>query len=234
MWLTAGAGVSFLLSKMMGKSGAGSLLLTCSFTVMGYVIALLIPLVVGIGMQWVAPLFGARRSWVHSYRVLVYAVTPLYVAGLLGVIPVFGILTALLAFPWALILLYLGIGRVLEVRGARQLLLTATTLVLSIVAAVLPMSAMALLPGRHHATEKSVSVPMELSDEAKDMSASMKVQSGQADEADIQRAAESYVKEMVSTGQIKPDEETNAKKSIVQSMREANAAAKGAPTSQGN
>src|SRR3977135_1057996 len=51
---------------------------------------LVMTIVIGLLMTGLAPVFSARKSYVLSCRVLIYAGTPYCAAAMLGIIPVFG------------------------------------------------------------------------------------------------------------------------------------------------
>ena len=59
---------------------------------------------------------------------------------ILGILPVLGHVLGLLAIPWAVVLLYMGIGAVLETHGAKQLLFLIAIFVVYLAVAAVPMS----------------------------------------------------------------------------------------------
>jgi hypothetical protein len=195
--------------------GAGmNLVKMLNFALISYVGSLVFMLLVGKVMEWLAPLFGARKSWVLSCRVLIYAGTPICVAALLGLIPILGTLLSLLALPWALVLLYLGMGRVLETQGARQLLFTLTTL---LIFAIIPIIAFTLMPHPIHSATPVTATVMD--PQTATMLASMKAESGQGTDADMQRAADAQVQQLIANGQIKPDQADNKRDEILKGMQ---------------
>ena len=69
--------------------------------------------VLSIIIDALAPTFGAQRSREQALKVAVYSATPVWLAGLLQIVPVLGIL-ALVGGLYALYLLYLGLPRLMK------------------------------------------------------------------------------------------------------------------------
>jgi hypothetical protein len=69
--------------------------------------------VLAIVIDALAPTFGAERSREQALKVAVYSATPVWLAGLLQIIPVLGVL-ALAGASYALYLLYLGLPRLMK------------------------------------------------------------------------------------------------------------------------
>ena len=68
---------------------------------------------VSIVVDALAPIFGAERSREQALKVAVYSATPVWIAGLLQVVPVLGVL-ALIGALYALYVLYLGLPRLMK------------------------------------------------------------------------------------------------------------------------
>jgi hypothetical protein len=69
--------------------------------------------VLSIVIDALAPTFGAERSREQALKVAVYSATPVWLAGLLQIVPVLGVL-ALIGALYALYLLYLGLPRLMK------------------------------------------------------------------------------------------------------------------------
>ena len=69
--------------------------------------------VLSIIIDALAPTFGAERSREQALKLAVYSATPVWVAGVLQVIPVLGVVV-LLGSLYALYLLYLGLPRLMK------------------------------------------------------------------------------------------------------------------------
>jgi hypothetical protein len=87
-------------------------------TAVGMAVASLIFAAVGVVLMSIiidalAPTFGAERSREQALKVAVYSATPVWVAGLLQVVPVLGVV-ALIGALYALYLLYLGLPKLMK------------------------------------------------------------------------------------------------------------------------
>lgn len=87
-------------------------------TALGVAVASLVVAAAGVIVLLViidalAPTFGATRSREQALKVAVYSATPVWLAGLLQIVPVLGVL-ALVGALYALYLLYLGLPRLMK------------------------------------------------------------------------------------------------------------------------
>jgi len=87
-------------------------------TALGMAVASLVFAAVGVVLLSImidalAPIFGAERSREQALKVAVYSATPVWLAGLLQIVPVLGVL-ALIGALYALYLLYLGLPRLMK------------------------------------------------------------------------------------------------------------------------
>jgi hypothetical protein len=197
---------------------------TMGWSMAVYAGGLLFTLTVGALMRILAPLFGARKSLVHACRVLIYASTPVLIAGILGLIPFLGILLTFLAMPWALVLFYLGIGRVMDTRGARQVLFTLTTVVLTFALGTIPMMITSSktrreLPAQIAAAQARV--PAEDTQATDDMV--MRAMSGQGSEEDMHATADIQINQMKMMGGLKDSDIPALREELMQDMRKTNA-----------
>ena len=79
-----------------------------------------------------APTFGAERSREQALKVAVYSATPVWIAGLLQVIPVLGVV-ALIGALYALYLLYLGLPRLMKCPADKTLAYLGTVIACAVV-----------------------------------------------------------------------------------------------------
>ncbi len=87
-------------------------------TALGMAVASLVFAAVGVRVlsfiiDALAPTFGAERSREQALKVAVYSATPVWLAGLLQIVPVLGVL-ALVGALYALYVLYLGLPRLMK------------------------------------------------------------------------------------------------------------------------
>ena len=76
--------------------------------VLGLGMALVGTFVLGLIIDALAPTFGGQKNPIHALKVAVYSQTPGWVAGILNIFPLLGIL-AFFAMLYGIYLLYLGL-----------------------------------------------------------------------------------------------------------------------------
>lgn len=96
--------------------------------VMCYVVAFII--------DALAPTFGATKSMAQALKVAVYAYTPVWIAGIVTIIPMLGFLV-LFAALYAIYLLYLGLPRVMGAPQDKAAGYTAVVVIAAIVLGVI-------------------------------------------------------------------------------------------------
>jgi hypothetical protein len=104
-----------IVGQNLGLLGTYRMPLT---TALGMAVASLVFAAVGvfvlsIVIDALAPTFGAERSREQALKVAVYSATPVWLAGLLQIVPVLGVL-AMIGALYALYLLYLGLPRLMK------------------------------------------------------------------------------------------------------------------------
>jgi hypothetical protein len=82
-----------------------------------------------------APSFGAEQNNIQALKVAAYSYTPLWIAGVLQIVPLLGVLTIFAAL-YGLYLLYLGLQRVMKSPQDKTLGYTAVVVVCAIVLSV--------------------------------------------------------------------------------------------------
>lgn len=101
-----------------------------------------------------APTFGAERSREQSLKVAAYSATPVWVAGVLQVVPALGI-AVLLGSLYGLYLLYLGLPRLMKCPPEKTVAYLATVVACAIVIGVVGGAVV----GRIGAVEATAIVP---------------------------------------------------------------------------
>lgn len=124
-----GVSVPFIGTMRVGVlSGLG-------MAVTSYVLGLVAVYVMALIANALAPTFKGEQSLPQALKLVAYAYTPAWLAGILGILPFLGIL-ALLASLYALYLLYLGLPVMMKCPRDKALGYTAVLVVLGIVAGI--------------------------------------------------------------------------------------------------
>jgi hypothetical protein len=89
-------------------------------------------IVMSIIIDALAPTFGAVRSREQALKVAVYSATPVWLAGLLQIVPALSIL-ALIGALYALYLLYLGLPRLMQCPADKTVGYLGTVIVCGVV-----------------------------------------------------------------------------------------------------
>jgi len=114
---------------------------TVRMPVMGGVVGAILQLVMAVAAVFVmgfiidalAPTFGGQKNMAQAVKVAAYSYTPVWVLGILAVIPYLGALIALLAALFAVYLLYLGLPRLMRSPPDKAAGYTALVVVVGIV-----------------------------------------------------------------------------------------------------
>jgi len=88
--------------------------------------------VMSIIIDALAPTFGAERSREQALKVAVYSATPVWLAGLVQIVPALGVLV-LLGSLYALYLLYLGLPRLMKCPSEKTIGYIGTVIVCAVV-----------------------------------------------------------------------------------------------------
>lgn len=85
----------------------------------GFIVSLLSVIVIALAIWLVAPLYAGRRSFSDAFRIVTYAVTPVWLSGIVLIAPLnrFPLLAAviLIAIMHCMFLFYLGLHHVVKV-----------------------------------------------------------------------------------------------------------------------
>jgi hypothetical protein len=98
----------------------------------GFVMGIVGIFIVSFIIDALAPTFGGQKSSGQALKVAVYAYTPVWVAGVLNIVPALGLL-GILAALYALYLLYLGLPRLMKCPEDKAIGYTAVVVVCAIV-----------------------------------------------------------------------------------------------------
>jgi hypothetical protein len=103
----------FLGTIVVGFPGYKVSLIAAFFhAVIGYVIDVIAVYALAHLLTWLAPRFGAKRDLPAAFRVAVYSFTPVWVCGIVGLVPSLGLLM-LAGYGYAIYLMTMGAERIL-------------------------------------------------------------------------------------------------------------------------
>jgi len=83
------------------------------WAIVWYVLILVALYIEGLVINALAPSFGSKQNLVNAYKLAVYASTPMFVAGILNIIPALGILVFLISL-YSFYLLFIGMPVMME------------------------------------------------------------------------------------------------------------------------
>jgi len=104
--------------------------------IVAVVMAVVMVYVMGFIIDALAPSFGAQKGMSAAMRVAAYAYTPVWVLGVLKIIPILGILV-LLGVLYAFYLLYLGLQAVMRAPAEKAAGYTVVVVIVGVVVAVI-------------------------------------------------------------------------------------------------
>ena len=109
-------------------TGVGLAVASVVFAVVGVV-------VMSVVIDALAPTFGAEKSRDQALKVAVYSATPVWIAGVLQILPALGVVV-LLGGLYALYLLYLGLPRLMKCPAEKAAGYTGAVIVCAVVLAI--------------------------------------------------------------------------------------------------
>lgn len=136
-------GILFMGVLGIGLSGMGAasgmmaglgLSYWATTAVVGYIVGLGLLWLVALIVKAVSPSFNGTSDMVQATKLMVYAATPTWVAGLVSWVPVLGWVLSIAAMAYAVYLIYLGVRPVLEVPQEKVSGMTVVTILIYIVA----------------------------------------------------------------------------------------------------
>ena len=132
----------------MGGMGGGAMAMGFSavagMAVIGYVLSLITLYLMSMIVNAVSPSFNGKSDIVQSTKLMTYASTPTWVAGLLSWIPILGGLVSLAAIAYVVYLIYLGLKPVL---GVPQEKVAGFTVVIVLIYIVLSLVVSGIIVG---------------------------------------------------------------------------------------
>ncbi|OYX02841.1 MAG: hypothetical protein B7Z12_11275 [Caulobacter vibrioides] len=100
--------------------------------VLNWLFSLVAVFLLALAIDAMAPLFGARRDRVQSLKIVAYATTAAWVAGVFSLYPPISMLFVLGA-AYSLYLLYLGLPRLMKVQGDKAIMFTAAAAICALI-----------------------------------------------------------------------------------------------------
>lgn len=119
-----------------GGAAAGGMSFIAATAVIGYFVGLGLLWLVAFIVNAIAPSFNGKQDMTQATKLMVYAATPTWVAGLVSWIPILGALVALAAVAYVVYLIYLGVNPVLSVPEDKVAGMTVVTVLIYIVASL--------------------------------------------------------------------------------------------------
>jgi hypothetical protein len=119
-----------------------------SMAVVSYLMALVGVYLVALVIDFLAPNFGAEKNPVQALKVAAYSMTPAWLAGVLNLIPMLGVLV-LLASLYGLYLLYLGLPALMKAPQDKAVPYTVIVVVCAIVVSLVIGGVASLFGGPH-------------------------------------------------------------------------------------
>jgi beta-lactamase regulating signal transducer with metallopeptidase domain len=101
--------------------------------VLGYVLALVGLYITSFIVDALAPSFGGEKNQVQALKLVTYANTAAWVAGVLNIVPILGALGALVGGIYSLYVLYLGLPKLMKNPADKTLVYFIVTLVVAVV-----------------------------------------------------------------------------------------------------
>ena len=102
------------------------------WAVVWYVLILIALYVEGLVINALAPSFGSKQNLVNAYKLAVYSSTPMFVAGILNIIPALGILVFLISL-YSFFLLYIGMPVMMETPKEKHVGYYVVTLIVMLI-----------------------------------------------------------------------------------------------------
>ena len=96
--------------------------------VLAVVLAVVLVYVLAAIINGLAPTFGTEKNKAQAFKVAIYSITPVWIAGVLNIIPALGLL-GILAGLYGIYLMYLGLLRVMNSPGDKAVAYTAVVTV---------------------------------------------------------------------------------------------------------
>ena len=105
--------------------------------IVGYVLSLGMTYVMAFVVDVLAPNFDGRRDLLSAFKLVAYAGTASYVAGVLQLLPMLGGLVALAAFIYSIYLFYLGLPKLMKNPADKSIVYIAVVAICGLVMAII-------------------------------------------------------------------------------------------------
>ncbi|MGB7053889.1 MAG: Yip1 family protein [bacterium] len=102
------------------------------WAIVWYVLILVALYVEGLVINALAPSFGSKQNPVNAYKLAVYSSTPMFVAGILNIVPALGILVFLISL-YSFFLLYIGMPVMMETPKEKHVGYYVVTLIVMLI-----------------------------------------------------------------------------------------------------
>jgi hypothetical protein len=112
--------------------GRQNIFRTLIFSILLFVLSLVNVLIVSAVINALAPTFNSVKNNLNAFKLAVYSLTPVFVAGIFNIFPSLGIL-ALLGGLYGIYILYLGFPILMETPQDKTIAYTLTTVVVVII-----------------------------------------------------------------------------------------------------
>ncbi|WKB54874.1 Yip1 family protein [Eleftheria terrae] len=93
---------------------------------LGYAVGMAAIFLLALLIQAMAPRFGGRPDRLQAFKLAAYSMTPHWVLGIAGLVPMLGALAGIVGGLWSLWVLHRGLGLLMRVPPERHLAFTAT------------------------------------------------------------------------------------------------------------
>lgn len=118
----------FVFGSAFGLGGMG-LSFVLVPAIISYILGLFVVWLMGIISAALAPSFDGKKDSVAGTKLIVYASTPVWVLGILGLVPGLNIIAMIVGLGYGIYLIYLGSTSVLGVPEAKAVGLTAVVVI---------------------------------------------------------------------------------------------------------
>ncbi len=125
-------GYSLIGTSFMGVSFRWSIGRALGYCIFLYILSLVGLALVAFIADALAPSFGSQKNYVNALKAVVYSMTPMWVAGVLYIIPWLGILV-ILAGLYGLYLFFIGLPMLMETPSDKAVGYTIVVIVVNIV-----------------------------------------------------------------------------------------------------
>jgi hypothetical protein len=117
---------------LFGALGAMAVVPSIAMAVISYVLSLISVAITAFIIDALAPSFGGAKNIVQAFKVAGYSMTPLWVAGVLNIVPPLALL-ALLAGLYGVYVLYLGLPKLMRAPQDKAVGYTVVVILIGIV-----------------------------------------------------------------------------------------------------